>query len=62
VEKAAETRPEPPAPACPPEVTPTPGPGTHRGRLTSLLWSALFAGLFLLVLGIYVAIRVQRRR
>ncbi len=62
VEKAAEARPEPPAPACPPVVEPPASPEAHRGRVTSLLWSALFAGLFLLVLGIYIAIRVQRRR
>ncbi len=62
VEKTAEAKPAQPS-ACLPQAIPAAAPPAAKSfRVTSLLWSALFAGLFLLVLGIYIAIRVQRRR
>ena len=59
VEKTAEAKPEPPQ-RCP-TLAPAKKTEDDDSRIHSLLWGALFGGLFLLVLGIYIAIRMQNR-
>ncbi|MBU1244027.1 hypothetical protein KJ612_12555 [Myxococcota bacterium] len=59
VEKTADPGPAQ-APVCP-AVVPQLKPVPDHTRTNSLLWGALFGGLFLLVLGIYIAIRMQNR-
>jgi hypothetical protein len=60
VEKTADPGPAPASPLCP-DAVPRLKPVPDHAHVNSLLWGALFGGLFLLVLGIYVAIRIQNR-